>query len=170
MKIGLVTSSENLQIGLDRPSLDRCRHSLAPPLCLSLTLIEGQRSTDRSSPHHCLSGLSLQASLLGCSGAPSLKVFHFIKLTWNFSLFFSLTLSLSELKWMKLFLSLSLSLFFNKTNSLSYEMNETLSICDWLNFSFINFFCLFLTFWIWLYQFMLYVSVGVCNVLVLMGY
>ena len=74
---------------------------------------------------HCLS-LSLQASLLQCS----LKVFH----CTNFSLFVSLTLSqclslslslseITEMKWMRVSLSLSLSLFsLRQTLSDSFEL------------------------------------------------
>ena len=131
MEIGLVTSLESLQIRSDWPSLDCRRRLLAPMHCSLLTLIRGRRLADCSSPRHCL---SLQVSLLSCSGAPFLKVFHFTKLTWNLSLFFSLTLSQS------LTHSLSLSIWI--------EMNETLSICDWPNFSFINFFVYF-----WLFEF-----------------
>ena len=47
---------------------------------------------------------------------------------------------------MKLSLSLSLSLFFNKTNSLSYEMNETLLSVIGRTLALLILLCLLLTF------------------------
>ena len=62
----------------DRSSPDRHWRSVqSRSSSLSLVARPHRRSLVVASPRHCLSGLSLQASLLGCSGAPSLKVFRF---------------------------------------------------------------------------------------------
>ena len=107
MEIGLVQSKSSYWSILDH------RHYR-----LLLALIG-----DHLLPRHCLSGLNLQASLLGYSDVASLKVFHFTKLT---SLSFSLCLSLN--------LALSLSLNSLISLTLSFELR----VSDWPNFTFIN--------------------------------
>ena len=149
---------------------DRIGHSLlVRPSALSSLIANPHRRT-KISRSLVTSSLPQQPQP---SGLPARLLQCFLPQGISFSLSFSLWLSLSltlsfslYLNWNEMNETLSLFLFFNKTNSLSF-LNW---VCDWPNFSFINFFYLFLTFWIWLYQFILSVGVGVCRVLVLVRY
>ena len=97
---------------------------------------------------------SLPARLLWCSLPQGIS---FFSLTLSQSLTHTLSLSLTELKWMKI---MKLSLLGNE-----WTLALLIFFCLWLaepNFSIIKFFfCVFFTFWIWLFS-LSYPLVWVC--------